>query len=97
MTIKEDGSLPSQRRLRIKNELIERIARTIYEHPGGMFPDEVEKVMGAKLRAWRLPDNPPWDQNSDTELCEWERDDFRFQAKRVLELLETEDLINYDR
>lgn len=66
----------------------DEIARAIYQSAGGMPVDdaEYEALTGQKRRAWRLPGNPPWDENSETELCEWERDEYRYQASAVLSL-----------
>lgn len=41
---------------------------------------------GKKQREWKI--DAPWDQNPDIELCEHERDEYRYQASAVLNLLE---------
>ncbi len=67
------------------DELVEEIAETIYRHKGGVVPDEYETVTGSKQKAWKT--DAPWDTNPD-ELCEWERDEYRLQARAVLRVLE---------
>ena len=49
--------------------------------------EDLSEFQGQKVRAWRLPGNPPWDESPATELCEWERDEYRHEARAVLKLL----------
>jgi hypothetical protein len=64
------------------NDLVEKIAMKIYEYDGGISPEEYEEIHGIKKKLWRIP----WDE-SDLELAEWQRDDYRLQAKEVIKLL----------
>ena len=70
--------------------LIDRIAETIYRNSGGMTDDEYLQENGHPRREWQT--DAPWDSNPD-ELCEWERDDYRMQAKAVMQLLQDLDII----
>lgn len=65
--------------------LVEEIAEIIYRHRGGIAPDEHEAVAGKPQKAWKT--DAAWDTNPD-ELCEWERDEYRAQARAVLRVLE---------
>jgi hypothetical protein len=66
------------------DELIEQVAEIIYRHKGGVAPDEYEAVIGEKQKEWKT--DAPWDTNPD-ELCEHERDEYRTQARAVLDHL----------
>ena len=66
-------------------DLVERVAEVIFLHDGGMTPDEYETAMGSKRKAWQT--TAPWDSQPEVELCEWERDEYRVQARAVLALL----------
>lgn len=67
------------------DELVEQVAEVIYRHKGGIAPDEYEAVAGKKQKEWKT--DAAWDTNPD-ELCEWERDEYRVQARAVLRVLE---------
>lgn len=70
----------------ITDKLIEEVAEIIYKHQGGASNEEdFEALNGCKLRLWKT--DSPWDYNPKIELCEWERDDYRWQAKAVLKFL----------
>jgi hypothetical protein len=69
----------------MSDELIEQVAQIIYKTQGGASnEEEFEMMTGYKLRLWKT--DAPWDTNPN-ELCEWERDDFRWQAEAVLKFL----------
>ncbi len=61
-------------------EQIERVAEAIYRHQT-CAPEEYERVVGAKMRAWGT-----WNDSPD-ELAEWERDDYRRMARAAIEAL----------
>lgn len=68
--------------------LVEHVARIIYRTQGGSAtPEEFEMANGHKLREWKV-EGRRWDSDPENELCEWERDDYRFQAEEVLRFLE---------
>jgi hypothetical protein len=69
----------------IDSSLIEKVAEIIYKHQGGLYPEEYENVNGHQQRFWKT--DKPWDAQPELELCEWERDEYRLQAKKVLEYL----------
>lgn len=69
----------------MRHDLIEEVARTIYQHQGGVCPKEFKEITGSDRRLWET--DQPWDAQPNIELCEWERDECRFQAKKVLEFL----------
>jgi hypothetical protein len=74
-------------------DLIEIMAQTLYRSQGGASNDEeFEMVTGKKLRRWRI-EGVPFDFQPEIELCEWERDEFRWQAECVLNLLKELDFI----
>lgn len=54
--------------------LREEIAQAIWAHQGGVAPDEFETVMGKPKGSWDA-------------LTEWQRDDYRFEADAVLDVL----------
>lgn len=63
-----------------KNPNVEAVAQAIYgaswESAGG------DLVQGTKRRLWKT--DAPWDSQSDKELCEWERDDYRSMARAAI-------------
>lgn len=64
------------------------IIETIAEYKSG-FTDGYQKVIGITRRKWKT--NKLWDSQPLVELCEWERDEYRFQAEKVLEFFSDED------
>lgn len=73
-----------------KKDLIEKIAKIIFAYDGGMYPEEYEKCTGKKKDEWGS-----WETEHLTNegyLTEWQRDDYRLQAKKVLEYLEEQGL-----
>lgn len=64
-----------------KKELIELVAEAIY-HTRYKEIDEIVNQSFHKF--WKT--NTPWDQD-DTSLCEWERDDYRWEAQSALKVL----------
>ena len=66
------------------DELIEKVAKAIYNYEGGLDPDEWEVATGCERKDWKT--DAPWDTNPD-ELCEWQRDEYRTQARAVLKVL----------
>lgn len=71
----------------MNDQLIDRVAETIYRHDNGMTDEEHESFQGKPRRAWKT--DAPWDSNPN-ELTEWERDEYRMQAEAVLRLLAEE-------
>lgn len=70
-----------------KSQLIEEVAQIIYRTQGGASNEEEFKMLnGGEMRTWRL-EGRRWDSDPKIELCEWERDDYRFQATKILEAL----------
>jgi hypothetical protein len=67
--------------------IVERMAEAIHRHKGGMGDDEDWKaVMGDQPRKlWKT--DAPWDSNP-AELTEWQRDDYRAQARAAFEVVE---------
>ena len=72
-------------------DLIEVIAEIIYLHQAGIYPEEYEIIMGEKQKLWKT--DKPWDSQPDIELLEHERDEYRTQAKAVVEYLKKIGLI----
>jgi hypothetical protein len=68
-----------------QEELVEKIAETIFLYDGGVDPERYEELIGKAKKAWKT--DAPWDTNPN-ELCEWERDEYRTQAREVLKVLE---------
>lgn len=66
-------------------DLTEEIAQIIYLYNGGLHPEEYETITGNKKRLWKT--NKSWDSQPEIELCEHERDEFRTQARMVVEYL----------
>jgi hypothetical protein len=64
--------------------IVEDMAEVLYRHASGMTDAEYQEDQGKPRRAWRIPGRP-FDSNPDVELCEWERDEYRFQARAVCE------------
>lgn len=63
---------------------VEKLAQALHHSSAGMSDDEYERLMGEPRRVWRSSPTAPWDRNRN-ELCEWERDEFREQARLLLE------------
>ncbi len=63
-------------------DVVERVAEAIYRHEGGMDDDDYLGEMGKPRRAWKT--DKPWDSDSEHELCEHERDEYREQAKAAI-------------
>ena len=68
---------------RLGSDLVEKVAEAIYRNVGGVSPDEFEAVIGQPQRHWKT--DAPWDTDPN-ELCEHERDEYRFQARAILNL-----------
>ena len=68
--------------------LKEEIAQIIFLYEGGIYPDEYEKIMGTKKTNWKKVYS-----YHTSELAEHERDDYRLQARKVLEYLLKNDLL----
>lgn len=66
-------------------EFIDKIAETIYLYKGGICPEEYEEVVGMPQKDWAT--DAPWDSRPGLELCEHERDEYRVQAKAVIEYI----------
>jgi hypothetical protein len=70
-------------------KLVEKVAKAIYLWESGMSPKEMEAATGKKKRKWKT--DAPWDSQPEVELCEWERDEYRTQAREVIQLVNRED------
>lgn len=68
------------------NPIVEQIAQVLYDNEGGMTAEDFVKVAGKQRRLWKT--ELPWDSQPEIELCEWERDEYRWQAAKVLEFIE---------
>jgi hypothetical protein len=68
----------------LSQDLVEKVAETIYRYRA-CHPEEYEQVMGQPMKLWKT--DAPWDTNPN-ELAEHERDDYRRQARAVLNLLQ---------
>lgn len=67
------------------DEMVEEVAKTIfYTESGAANDEEWEMMHGIPRPIWKT--DAPWDTN-DKELTEWQRDDYRWQAKAVLQVL----------
>jgi len=70
---------------RVKHEeLIERIAITIYQHEGGLSPEDYFNTVGTDRKNWI---NKMEFQKDKLELVEHERDEYRHQANEVIDVL----------
>jgi len=69
--------------------IVERMAELIHRHEGGMGDDEDWRaIMGDQPRKlWKT--DAPWDSNP-AELTEWQRDDYRSQARAAFEVVEAQ-------
>jgi hypothetical protein len=68
-------------------DIIELIARTIFEFESGLTPEEFEEVAGVSKRQWIAPSGIFYPDMSLDYLDQWERDEYIFQAKMILEEL----------
>lgn len=68
--------------------LKEKVAELIYMYEYGLNPEEYVEAVGKKKRAWKT--GASWDSQPEIELCEWERDEYRLQAEKVLEFLKNQ-------
>lgn len=66
------------------NNIVEKVAKALYEAPYWNEGSEPE-------RAWRIQ-GLPWDRHADLELCEWEREDYRWMARVAIDTLAYEKL-----
>lgn len=66
-----------------KKDLREKVAKTIFYYISGMTPEEFEQCMG---------EHPKW-----LSIPEWERDDYRFAAKQVLDFLRKENPLFHEK
>lgn len=75
---------PHEDNVQLDPEMVERGAEAIHRHEGGLGDDEDWKATyGDKpRRLWKT--DAPWDTNPN-ELCEWERDDYRAQARAAIQ------------
>lgn len=71
------------------NEIIEQIAQAIFEHEGGCTREEDIQLRGKERSIWGL-DGIQVPGEYDPSLAEWQRDDYRFQARAVRALLRKE-------
>lgn len=62
----------------------DRVAEAIYRASPWNDPG----VTGHPQREWRI-EGVPWDTDSDVQLCEHERDDYRSMARGVIDYLRT--------
>lgn len=60
-------------------ELIEKVAEAIYRHNGDLTDENFLKVYGKPRKAWK--------NNAPNELNEWQRNDYRTQAKAALDVV----------
>lgn len=67
------------KRSELDGNLVEQVAETIFL---SRVSDAEHEAMGTMRRLWKT--DRPWDSQPDVELCEWERDDYRSQARAVL-------------
>ena len=63
--------------------LVERLAQKLYE--ARIDPETYEAMTGKERPAWRHPGGLPWDKYPELEIAEHERDDYRWQAIKLLE------------
>lgn len=65
----------------------EMVARTIFEHEGGCARAEDVNVLGKERPLWSLPKNVVVLGEHDPSLAQWQRDNYHFQARAVLRVL----------
>lgn len=63
-------------------ELMECVARALYEADTGIAPEDYERVMGSPRRVWST--GAARDTQPAIELCEHERDDYRAMARAAV-------------
>jgi hypothetical protein len=63
-------------------ERMEKVAEALYRNEGGLTNEDYLQVHGVPRRAWKT--DAPWDTNPN-ELCEWQRDGYRAQARAAIE------------
>ena len=73
--------------------LIEKIARAIYYHEGGLEPDEWEEEFNSEKAHWVKE----FAFQKGRVLEQHERDEYRFQACAVLDVLIRLGVINYTK
>jgi hypothetical protein len=61
--------------------IVEDLAEVLYRHSAGMTDDEYEDEQGEPRKAWECT-TASFDANPN-ELTEWERDEYRLQARAV--------------
>lgn len=66
------------------DKLKEQLAQLLYKTTGGCLTEkEYLEMYGVEQRAWRI-EGLPWDRFDSLELCEHQRDDYRWQAELIL-------------
>lgn len=74
-------------RVKFTDKLIDEVAKAIYHREGGMSDKDYEAIYGKSRKRF---DEPPMvfvPPEFRDWLCEHERDEYRWQARGVLELL----------
>ena len=69
------------------DKLTEEVAKIIFENEDGSSPEEkssaeYKAAVGIEPQLWEIPG-----VIQNYQLAEWQRDDYRFQAKQVLDYL----------
>ena len=79
-----------------REELIEEVAKILQSTNDGMDNVEFSETYGAQRRAWGCM-HTDYTDNEGKFLSEWERDDYRFQAKAVLDFIDKENAIKPEK
>lgn len=67
--------------------VVEKVAEAIYRTSGGMTDQDFYRASGRARRVWKTAQ--PWDSQPDVELCEWEREEYRLQARAAIRTMNT--------
>lgn len=86
----EDNISPNYRT--VEEHLTDRIARIIFLYEGGVYPEEYRGIWGKEKPIWNNGKSYPPDQ--DNALSETTRDEYRCQARKIIEYLKENGLLN---
>ena len=75
-----------------REKLVEELAKVIFNHEAGVDPEEYLEATGVEKKGWG--DNVPCKFSDEAHtLVEHERDDYRYQAQKVVKFLEERKLL----
>ena len=75
-----------------KESLEEQLAQVLYHSGGGMTDEDYKMIFEKERPLWKLPDGVSVKSEGISVLEEWQRDDFRIQAREVISFFEANGL-----